>query len=179
MEFNMLAIALILSLSLLLPASSLAGTVICENLPQNLCSLSISGTGERCVLESYRKSGESTMEYYCKTSEVEVEWASDWIETDECVKACGVDRMAVGISSDSLLDSQSTAMLCSPACYHNCPNVVDLYFNLAAGEGVFLPDLCEARRSNPHRSMVELVQSSGLVSPLQGDIDPSPAPSAQ
>lgn len=109
--------------------------MICEELPQNLCSLSVSSTGNRCLLESYRKSGESKTEYYCKTSDVKVERVSDWIETDECVKACGVERMAVGISSDSLLDSQFTAKLCSPACYHTCANVVDLYFNLAAAEG--------------------------------------------
>ncbi|KAL0918049.1 hypothetical protein M5K25_010037 [Dendrobium thyrsiflorum] len=176
MASHIIPIALLLSLTLLLPTSSLGANVICEKLPQNLCSLSISSTGKRCLLERYRKSGESTTNYYCKTSEVEVERVSGWIETDECVKACGVDRMAIGISSDSLLDSQFTAKLCSPACYPSCPNVIDLYFNLAAGEGVFLPDLCETRRSSTHRSMVELV-SSGSASPVSGDAAaPSPAP---
>lgn len=64
-----------------------------------------------------------------------VEKMADYIETDACVKACGVDRNSVGISSDALLEPQFTAKLCSPACYQNCPNIVDLYFNLAAGEG--------------------------------------------
>jgi hypothetical protein len=26
-------------------------------------------------------------------------------------------------------------MLCSPECVNNCPNIIDLYINLAAGEG--------------------------------------------
>lgn len=64
-----------------------------------------------------------------------MERMKDWIETDECVRACGVDRNSVGISSDSLMESQFTAKLCSPACYQDCPNIIDLYFNLAAGEG--------------------------------------------
>ena len=63
---------------------------------------------------------------------------ADYIETDACVKACGVDRNSVGISSDALLEPQFTGKLCSPACYQNCPNIVDLYFNLAAGEGMIL-----------------------------------------
>lgn len=61
---------------------------------------------------------------------------ADYIETGACVRACGVDRNSVGISSDALLDPQFTAKICSPDCYQKCPNIVDLYFNLAAGEGI-------------------------------------------
>lgn len=75
------------------------------------------------------------VEYQCRTSEVVVERMAEYIETDQCVEACGVDRKFVGISSDALLEPQFTAKLCSPACYQKCPNIVDLYFNLAAGEG--------------------------------------------
>ena len=64
-----------------------------------------------------------------------MERMAEYIETDECVRACGVDRNSIGISSDSLLEPQFTAKLCAPACYQKCPNIVDLYFNLAAGEG--------------------------------------------
>lgn len=110
------------------------GEIICEDLPKNLCAFSIASSGKRCLLENYALK-DGTMEYQCRTSEVVVERMAEWIETDECVQACGVDRNSVGISSDSLLESQFTAKLCSPACYQNCPNIVDLYFNLAAGEG--------------------------------------------
>ncbi|XP_043715582.1 uncharacterized protein LOC122663976 [Telopea speciosissima] len=102
------------------------------------------------------------------------------METDQCIEACGLDRISLGISSDSLLDSLFTQKLCSPLCYDNCPNIVDLYFNLAAGEGnppipdlyfnlaatqgVFLPQLCEAQGANARRKMSE-IRSSGFVKP--------------
>lgn len=110
------------------------GEIICEELPNDKCAFSIASSGKRCLLEKYaRENGE--MEYQCRTSEVIVERMSEYIETDQCVSACGVDRSSVGISSDSLLEPQFTAKLCSSNCYHNCPNIIDLYFNLAAGEG--------------------------------------------
>lgn len=100
-----------------------------------MCAFSIASSGKRCTLET--AIGEAgAAEYQCRTSEVVVEAMTEWIETDDCVKACGIDRNTVGISSDYLMEPQFTAKLCSPACYHNCPNVVDLYFNLAAGEGM-------------------------------------------
>ncbi|PIA54502.1 hypothetical protein AQUCO_00900803v1 [Aquilegia coerulea] len=153
-------LALFLSLSIFLHGA--LGEIVCENLPKNLCAFSIASSGKRCLLENY-SSKDGKVEYQCKTSEVVVEKMADWMESDECVKSCGVDRNAVGFSSDSLLEPQSTDKICAPACYQNCPNIVDLYFNLAAGEGVFLPDLCEAQRTNPHRAMIELM-SSGIAS---------------
>ncbi|TYI99063.1 hypothetical protein E1A91_D01G261100v1 [Gossypium mustelinum] len=136
--------------------------IICEDLPKDVCAFSIASSGKRCVLETAAdKDGD--VEHQCRTSEVVVERMADYIESDECVAACGVNRNSIGISSDSLLDQQFTAKLCAPACYQNCPNVIDLYFNLAAGEGVFLPDLCNAQWSNPRRSMVDLILSSGAA----------------
>ncbi|CAL9766137.1 unnamed protein product [Musa acuminata subsp. burmannicoides] len=44
-----------------------------------------------------------------------------WVETDECVAACALDRGIVGISSDALLDADFMRKLCSPDCYHGCP----------------------------------------------------------
>lgn len=112
----------------------LIGTLICENLPQGLCAFSISSKGKRCLLENY--TGENgKVGYQCRTSDVDVERLLNYIEKEECVKACGADRRAVGISSDSLMEPQFTAKLCSPNCFQNCPNIIDLYFNLAAGEG--------------------------------------------
>lgn len=110
------------------------GEMVCEDLPNDVCAFSIGSSGKRCLLETYA-TRDGTVEYQCRTSEVVVERMADYLETDECVKACGVDRNSVGISSDALLEPQFTAKLCSPACYQQCPNIVDLYFNLAAGEG--------------------------------------------
>jgi hypothetical protein len=62
---------------------------------------------------------------------------NELIETEECMNACGVERMTVGMSTDSLAERGFTNKLCSPRCYNNCPNIVDLYFNLAAGEGTY------------------------------------------
>lgn len=99
-----------------------------------MCGFAIATSGKRCLLEN--SAGEDgKVEYLCKTSEVVVGNMKEHIETHECVDACGVDRNSVGISSDALLDSLFTSKLCSSACYQKCANIVDLYFNLAAGEG--------------------------------------------
>ncbi|XP_019165180.1 PREDICTED: uncharacterized protein LOC109161302 [Ipomoea nil] len=126
--------------------------IICEKLPINFCAFSISSSGHRCLLEnSIRDDGK--VEYQCKTSEVVVGSSmSEYVESDSCVKACGVDRKTVGMSSDALLEPTFTARLCSTACFNNCPNIIDLYFNLAAGEGVFLPNLCQVQQTSPQPS---------------------------
>lgn len=109
---------------------------MCEELPLDVCAFAIASSGKRCLLETSAGAyKDGKVEYQCRTSEVVVERMSEYIENDQCVKACGVDRSSVGISSDSLMESQLTAKLCSQDCYNNCPNIVDLYFNLAAGEG--------------------------------------------
>jgi len=152
---------LVLLISSLFVHAALA-EIVCENLPKGVCSFSIASSGKRCLLETAVSNG--IVEYQCRTSEVMVVRMAEYIETDQCVKACGVDRNSVGISSDALLESHFTTKLCSSSCYLKCPNIVDLYFNLAAGEGVFLPDLCEKQRASPHREMFELL-SSGSAAP--------------
>ncbi|CAI9774125.1 unnamed protein product [Fraxinus pennsylvanica] len=139
------------------------GKISCENLNKDSCAFAISSSGKRCVLEKHvcRTGYEK---YSCRMSEIEAENLKDWIETDKCIKACGLDRNVLGISSDSLLDSHFTQKLCSTRCYGGCPNIVDLYFNLAAGEGVYLPKLCDAKRANSRREMSE-IKSSGYVAP--------------
>lgn len=118
----------------------ISGEIICEKLPIDLCSYSIASSGKRCLLENFAgKDGK--MRYQCRTSEVVVERMAEHIETQECVNACGVDRKAVGISSDAFFEPQFTSKLCSRRCYQKCPNIVDLYFNLAAGEGTKIPFL--------------------------------------
>ncbi|MBA0768108.1 hypothetical protein Gotri_016940 [Gossypium trilobum] len=95
---------------------------------------------------------------------IEDDKINNWIEIDKSVKACRLGRKSFGILSDSLLKSRFTEMLCSRQCYNSCPNVADLYFNLAAGESVFLPKLCEAQGANTQRGLAE-IRSSGIVAP--------------
>ncbi|KAL3750577.1 hypothetical protein ACJRO7_011557 [Eucalyptus globulus] len=160
--------ALILFLAFSFFLQGALGNIACEQLPTELCSFSIASNGRRCVLENYVSLMDGKMEYECKTSQVAVDIMHEWIETDDCIRACGVDRQSVGISSDALLQPSFTAKLCSPACYHNCPNIVDLYFNLALGEGVYLADHCEVQRSNPKRVMRE-IRGAGIASGPMGD----------
>ncbi|KAK7279945.1 hypothetical protein RJT34_25006 [Clitoria ternatea] len=156
-------ILVIFSLACSLTLQGTLGGIECEHLSHETCSFAVSSGGKRCVLEKHvKRSGEEA--YTCKTSEIEADKLKDHIETDQCIKDCGLDRKSLGISSDSLLESRFTQKLCSPQCYQSCPNVVDLYFNLAAGEGVFLPKLCEAQGVNARRGMAEL-KSSGIVAP--------------
>ncbi|XP_043694107.1 uncharacterized protein LOC122644783 isoform X2 [Telopea speciosissima] len=162
--FSLKALAcLALALTLTVQGTLGEGTIKCEKLEKDKCAFAVSSAGKRCVLEkSVRRSGEEV--YSCRTSEIEAENVKDLIETDQCIEACGLDRNSLGISSDSLLESRFTHKLCSSCCYHNCPNIVDLFFNLAAGEGVFLPKLCEAQGANARRALSEM-KSSGFVAP--------------
>nr|ACU17875.1 unknown [Glycine max] len=171
---------LVLLFSSLFIHASLA-EMVCEDLPKEVCAFSVASSGKRCLLET-EKAADGGVEYQCRTSEVVVERMADYIETDQCVEACGVDRNSVGISSDAFFEPQFTDKLCSPACYQKCPNIVDLFFNLAAGEGVFLPELCEKHKTNPRRAMVELVSSGAAPGPVsdvsEAIIASAPAPSA-
>ncbi|CAN6351330.1 unnamed protein product [Urochloa humidicola] len=170
-----LAAAFVFSMSLLL-SSALGARVVCEQLAAGQCAFAVSSASRRCVLESTHCAGRPTA-YECRTSGVVVEDArlAGTVETDRCVRACGVDRATVGISSDSLLDPRVAGAVCSPACLQGCPNIVDLYANLAAGEGVAFSELCEVHRGNPRRAML---QSSGEAPHGAGRFDaaaPSPA----
>lgn len=108
----------------------------CKSLEKNKCAFAVSWSGKRCVLEkSVKRSGEEA--FTCRASEIEADRLQNIVETEECVKGCGLDRNTLGISSDSLLDTSFTRKLCSSRCYNHCANVVDLFFNLAAGEGDF------------------------------------------
>nr|ABK21049.1 unknown [Picea sitchensis] len=155
------------------------GGIVCEKLPVEVCAFSVSTSGARCVLEKSILS-DGNVQYECQRSEVIAENLNELIETEECVNACGVERMTVGMSTDSLAERGFTNKLCSTRCYNNCPNIVDLYFNLAAGEGVYLPRLCEAHRSGARRMISEV--TSFAVAPATigfGDttISPTSAPS--
>ncbi|GER51001.1 PAR1 protein [Striga asiatica] len=157
----------------------------CEDIDRDSCAFSVSSTGKRCVLES-RLLRSGSEEYTCGTSEIVAKKFNNHVEIDKCIQACGVDRWTLGISSDSLLDRRFVASLCSDECFQNCPNIVDLYFNLAAGEGVYLMKLCEARQSEGRRGMMEAFKSSGAATLSQemywlyvlADESEAPAPSS-
>nr|GLL46021.1 uncharacterized protein LOC109174906 [Ipomoea trifida] len=168
-----LSLVLVLLLACTLSLQGVIADIICENLPINVCAFSVSSIGKRCVLENLIKN-KGEVEYQCKTSDVVVGSSmAEYIETDNCVKACGVNRKSIGISSDSLLEPTFTSKLCSSACYNNCPNIVELYFNLAAGEGAYLPDLCEKQRVvSQRRDMIQL-QSDGAAT-LDGESAAAP-----
>ncbi|KAH7288255.1 hypothetical protein KP509_31G019300 [Ceratopteris richardii] len=110
----------------------------------------------RCILEKVI-STEGQAAYECQTSEVLATEFVEWVETDECVSSCGLDRMTVGMSSDSLIEKGFVATLCSDRCRKECPNVMDLFEKLSAEEGVPLSRVCEAQSmSDARREMSEL-----------------------
>ncbi|CAL5405073.1 unnamed protein product [Camellia sinensis] len=139
----------ILALALAFCVQGIIGRGIeCENLNKDSCAFAVSSSSKRCVLEkTVKRSGEEA--YTCRASEIEADKLKDWIENDQCIEACGLDRTMLGISSDSLLESQFTHKLCSTQCYDNC---------------VFLPKFCEAQGANARRGMAE-IKSSGHVAP--------------
>ncbi|CAA2981453.1 Hypothetical predicted protein [Olea europaea subsp. europaea] len=122
-------------------------------------------SGEAMPVRDF-SSNDGTIDFQCKTSEVVAINLYEYIESDECVISCGVDRKSIGISSDALLDSQFTAKLCSPQCYQNCPNIVDLYYNLALGEGAILTDVCKSQRTYYRRSMAQIQSSGSALGPI-------------
>lgn len=44
--------------------------------------------------------------------------------------------------------------------------------------GAFLPDLCDAHRMNPHRSMLEILNNGAAPGPVSDNSSPALAPSA-
>ncbi|OIT06768.1 hypothetical protein A4A49_05887 [Nicotiana attenuata] len=142
------------------------GEIVCEDLSVGKCAYSVDSLGKRCTLETY-ESSEGTTGYQCKTSEVVVaiNGIANWIESDECISACGANRDSVGISSDYLLESSFTFKLCSQQCYQKCPNIVDLYYNLALGEGVYLPAFCKGKKLNGRREMSQIQSSGAALAP--------------
>ncbi|KAK4409780.1 hypothetical protein Sango_0051000 [Sesamum angolense] len=119
-------------------------------------------SGKRCVLENY-KNAQGKTDNTCKTLEVLVEKLPGYIEIDQYVNACGVHCEFKRISSEAFLSSEFTAHLCSPACYQNCPNIVDLFFNLVVDEGVSLPTLRKNQKEN-HRAILEILSNGGANS---------------
>ncbi|XP_057475943.1 uncharacterized protein LOC130763937 [Actinidia eriantha] len=144
------------------------GEIVCEHLPTTVCSFAIASCGKRCLLETDdRETG-----YQCKTLEVVAKSRAPYIETDACVSACGLNRNSVGISSDKFLEPQFLAKLCSPNCYRNCPNIIDVYTKLADAEGVILLNLCAKQKIHLHRNMLERLSSGAAPGPIHAALGP-------
>lgn len=118
----------------------------CEELPVELCAFSVSSSGNRCVLEKDVIMND-TLQFECQSSLVMVEKLVGWIESEQCINACGLERMAVGMSTDSIHEPEFSTKFCSSECRNNCPNIVDLHVNLAAGEGISIASMCESQKS--------------------------------
>ncbi|KAH9309692.1 hypothetical protein KI387_037603, partial [Taxus chinensis] len=153
--------------------------VECEKLPVEMCAFAVSSSGFRCVLEKKYSSAaanhEASVQYQCQSSGVIAETMIAWIESEECVEACGLQRMSVGMSTDDLSSySHFTSKLCSQKCQNRCPNVVDLYLNLAAGEGMYLPQLCEAHKTRARRMMYQIAEAPTVKAYSLGAAAPAP-----
>ncbi|CAK7336968.1 unnamed protein product [Dovyalis caffra] len=143
----------ILALALAICVQGTLGEITCEHLDQDTCAYAISSSGKRCLLEKrVKRTGEEA--YTCRTSEIEADTLRNWIETDQCIKACGLDRKSLGISSDSLLDK---------LIVHATHNIFSSVLT-----GVFLPKLCEAQEGNARRGLMADLKSSGYVAPGPG-----------
>ncbi|GAA0159047.1 hypothetical protein LIER_15925 [Lithospermum erythrorhizon] len=159
-----MAIAIFLAFFLFIGQGAV-GQLVCEELPVGMCSYSIDSSRYRCVLETFELADETTI-LQCKKSQVLVTIMKEHIESDHCIRACGLDRFSVGISTDSLADHESVKSLCSFDCYQNCPNIIDLFVNLALAEGSPLNARCKnhqlrSRASAARRRAMQLLKASG------------------
>ncbi|EFJ27502.1 hypothetical protein SELMODRAFT_412334 [Selaginella moellendorffii] len=167
---------------LLCISGAIAGSRLeCEDLPPQDCAFAVSTMGNRCVLEKFIAQDTSAI-YECQTSNVMAEKQEAWIESDECVKECGVERMWVGFSSDGLANRNFVNRLCSPVCQNNCPNIVNLFESLAAGEGVNLAEVCNYVRPSAHRILADSLlfkNTQFVLQSLAGAAAPQAAISAE
>ncbi|KAL2613774.1 hypothetical protein R1flu_025466 [Riccia fluitans] len=149
--------------TLLLRQTFTLGNLMCEDLSIGDCAFAVSSTGARCVLEKSKlTNGETTAE--CQTSIIMAAKPLEWIETDDCIKYCGLERISYGLSTDALMEKGFTAKLCSSECQNSCPNIVDLYLKLAAGEGLYLPHICLSQRSKARRLIADPIRFAHTIS---------------
>ncbi|KAH7287516.1 hypothetical protein KP509_32G059500 [Ceratopteris richardii] len=126
------------------------GTIECEELPIEECAFAVSSSGARCVLEK-QVTSHAAPQFKCQTSIIMAERPLEWIESEDCIQTCGLQRMSVGLSTDALLERDFTRRLCFSQCRRNCPNINDLYTNLAAEEGIDLPSVCDSLKPKIRR----------------------------
>jgi hypothetical protein len=157
------AVAALLVALVIVPLAQADFQLECPMLPVEECAYSVSYDGHRCVLEKALHSDV----HMCETSNVKAGEDSpvEYIESDECVEACGVERMTVGFSTDELTSHAFISKMCSKACRNNCVNLVDLYSNIIAGEGLTLSEFCgEQRRAQliASRRLIDIVAAAPL-----------------
>ncbi|KAH7298293.1 hypothetical protein KP509_25G035900 [Ceratopteris richardii] len=126
------------------------GTIECEKLQVEECAFAVSSSGARCVLEK-EVQNDAAPQFKCQTSIIMAERPMEWIESDECIQTCGLQRISVGLSTDALLERDFTRRLCFSQCRIKCPNINDLYSRLAAEEGVHLSSVCESLKPRTRR----------------------------
>lgn len=70
--------------------------------------------------------------YQCKTTDLNVDpWNSNHIETENCVRTCGLEDKTVGILPlDFWMDSRNTQKLCSLSCKNNCKTLSEIVTQL-------------------------------------------------
>ncbi|KAL3700134.1 hypothetical protein R1sor_018156 [Riccia sorocarpa] len=178
MKTRVLAFALTIWLTVSAPlirASDEGFKLECHMLPIDQCAFAVDSEGSRCVLETIITDN-VIIAYMCQKSDIPVGEDSpvEYVESDECIEACGAERLTVGFSTDAFTTTGFTSKLCSRRCRDNCPNLIDLYSNIVAGEGTTISELCSEHR----RSL--LLQSYAAEAPASytyPSTPSSPAPS--
>ncbi|GLJ38099.1 hypothetical protein SUGI_0775570 [Cryptomeria japonica] len=137
------------------------GRLECEKLPIEFCAFSVSSSGARCVLEKEYSLFDRSI-YNCKSSAIMAEKRREWIESEKCLRICGLQRMSVGMSIDDINEySEFSSKLCSDKCQSSCPNVADLYPTLTSNGGLYLPHLCEVHDKRSRRLVLQNESGSG------------------
>ncbi|KAG6555128.1 hypothetical protein Mapa_003163 [Marchantia paleacea] len=162
----------------------------CELLPKEECAFAIGQRGFRCLLET-SVGLDGSVFHHCQTSEIE--WATEaedlrrelrsirsvgHIESDECLEACGLDRLTVGISTDGLQTGAFKEKICSDDCQRNCPQVINLYNIIYAEEGEELGQVCDELFEWKHSERLRARRLSDSFAPPTEEVAaPAPAPS--
>ncbi|KAH7438390.1 hypothetical protein KP509_04G013000 [Ceratopteris richardii] len=131
-----------------------AELIYCEDLPVEKCAFAVSSHGLRC------------------TSSIIAEKPKGLLESDQCIKTCGLQRLSVGFSTDALMEDETVQKLCLSDCRKKCPNINDLFTKLAEGEGIDLDSMCKDVKEKIQRHIAAQRHSKQTTA---GDAQPSRA----
>jgi len=110
-----------------------AAGVICEDLPQDKCVFTISSSSKSCVLGSYQRSN-ACAEYKCRSLE-EVGGRSDSRSRRDRRMRQGGCFLRPWYRRICFLRLSSKTNCARQSASRIAPSIIDLYYNLAAGEG--------------------------------------------